>query len=390
MGRVSDNLHQLANKYNDGRNIDRGKIIEEFGNQTHLNGKFTGAAPLLKRQEMRDFFEEKIIGQHTAIDCMTDLLALLKAQLNDPEKPFGSFLFIGPTGVGKTHAAKVLADYLFTHEDRLVRFDMNEFIDHNAVNRLVGDFNQPEGQLTSKIRFNPYCVLLFDEIEKAHPDVHNLLLQVLGEGRLTDALGRTVSFCNTVIIMTSNLGADRVRQEINLLGREDLAESTYRKAVMDFFRPEFINRIDQVVIFHRLEAKHIAEIAWLQIHNLLRRHGFVRRHTILNINKEALERIAARGFDPEFGGRALKRQIEKDMTVLLAEQLVETPPENPVVFNLHLQNNQLIPQLVSLEHIAASDSRLPDFSEAELGLEDFEQLLERVSWVKMSLQKARR
>ncbi len=386
VGRVSDSLHQLASKYSD-KAVSPDHVIREFGAQTHLHPRIADTEIALNSEEFRSYFDQHIIGQSEAISCMTDLLSSLKAQLNDPDRPFGSFLFIGPTGVGKTHAAKILADFLFTHEDRLVRFDMNEFIDGNAVNRLVGDFSQPEGQLTAKIRYNPYCVLLFDEIEKAHPDVHNLLLQVLGEGRLTDALGRTVSFCNTVIMMTSNLGADRVRQEINLLGREDLAESTYRKAVMDFFRPEFINRIDQVVIFHRLEAKHIAEIAWLQIHHLLQRHGFIRRHTILNITKEALERIAARGFDPEYGGRALKRQIEKDMTLLLAEQLVETPPQNPVIFNLLLQDKKLLPQLVSLEHIPPGDWKLPNFSQDEIGQSQFESLMERVKWVKMSLQK---
>lgn len=383
VGRVSDSLHQLASKYN--RNISTEDVVKEFGIQTHLHPRISDTSQILNSDVFSNYFDERIIGQSDAIQAMSQLLSSLKAQLNDPEKPFGSFLFIGPTGVGKTHAAKVLADYLFTHEDRLVRFDMNEFIDPYAVNRLVGDFSQPEGQLTSKIRYNPYCVLLFDEIEKAHPDVHNLLLQVLGEGRLTDALGRTVNFCNTVIIMTSNLGAQRVRQEINLLGREDLASSTYQKAVMDFFRPEFINRIDQVVIFHRLEAKHIAEIAWLQIHNLLRRHGFVRRHTILNITKAALERIAARGFDPEFGGRALKRQIEKDMTLLLAEQLVETPPQNPVIFNLVLHGQRLVPHLVSLEHVEAAEWSLPDFSGREIAVSDFEEMLERVQWVKRSL-----
>lgn len=385
IGRVSASMHQLASKYADEA-ITPDKVVEEFGVQTHLHPRIADTQDTLDTEVFRSYFEEKIIGQTDVIKCLSELLSSLKAQLNDPEKPFGSFLFIGPTGVGKTHAAKILADYLFTHEDRLVRFDMNEFIDSNAVNRLVGDFSQPEGQLTAKIRYNPYCVLLFDEIEKAHEDVHNLLLQVLGEGRLTDALGRTVSFCNTVIIMTSNLGARRVRQEINLLGREDLATSTYQKEVMNFFRPEFINRIDQVVIFQRLEAKHIAEIAWQQIHNLLRRHGFIRRHTILNITKAALEQIAARGFDPEFGGRALKRQIEKDMTLLLAEQLVETPPQNPVIFNLLLQGQQLVPQLVSLEHIPAIEWGFPDFSEKTVDVNDFKTMLERVQWVKRSLE----
>jgi ATP-dependent Clp protease ATP-binding subunit ClpC len=229
---------------------------------------------------------------------------------------------------------------------------MNEFIDEQSVSRLVGDFARPEGQLTSKLRYNPNCVLLFDEIEKAHPEVHNLLLQVLGEGRLTDALGRTVSFAGTVIIMTSNLGAERARKEINLMGREDLASSTYRKAVMDFFRPEFINRIDEIVIFDRLSEKHMARIAWLQINGLLKRHGLARRHSLLNLSEDALTQIAARGFDPEFGGRALKRQIEKEMTVLIAEQLVTMPPDNPLILEVDWREGRLQPRVISLEHIS--------------------------------------
>ncbi len=382
VGSVAENLHQLAIKYT-GKEIDIQTIVSAFSNQTHLNERLANQDIKITRNEFREHLTQRLIGQPAATECLTDVLNVIKAQLNNPERPFGSFLFIGPTGVGKTQAAKILAGYLFTHEESLVRFDMNEFIDGDAVNRLVGDFTNPEGQLTTKIRYNPFCVLLFDEIEKAHPDVHNLLLQVLGEGRLTDALGRTVSFCNTVIIITSNLGVERVGKEINLQRRDDIATHTYEKAVRDFFRPEFINRIDRIVFFQKLTSKHIGQIAWLQIKELLKRHGFLRRHTILNVSPEVLEAIAEKGFDPEMGGRALKRQIEKELTVLIADQLVNTRPDNPVIFNLYLHNGQLKPHLVALEHVPANEiPGLPGLDDLEITFERFAELLEDVEDLK--------
>jgi len=385
IGNVSENLYQLATKYT-GKEIDIQTIISEFSNQTHLNERLANQDVKITRNEFYEYLSQHLIGQPEAITCLADVLNVIKAQLNNPDRPFGSFLFIGPTGVGKTQAAKILASYLFTHEESLVRFDMNEFIDDDAVNRLVGDFTNPEGQLTTKIRYNPFCILLFDEIEKAHPDVHNLLLQVLDEGRLTDALGRTVSFCNTVIIMTSNLGAERVGKEINLQRRADVATRTYEKAVRDFFRPEFINRLDKIVFFQKLTSQHIGQIAWLQIKKLLSRHGFLRRHTILNVSPEVLELIAEKGFDPEMGGRALKRQIEKELTVLIAEQLVMVAPENPVIFNLYLHEGQLKPQLIALQHIAANPtSGLPDLTNLEITFDLFAELLETVEDIKEEL-----
>ncbi len=385
IGSISENLHQLASKFA-GRTINILNIIEEFSNRTHLNERIANHDIKITKKEFESHISTKLIGQQAAVDCLAEVLNTIKAQINNPERPFGSFLFIGPTGVGKTQAAKILADYLFTHEDSLVRFDMNEYIDNDAVSRLVGDFSNPEGQLTTKIRYNPFCVLLFDEIEKAHPDIHNLLLQVLGEGRLTDALGRTVSFCNTVIIMTSNLGAERIGKQIVLHSQQDMAEGTYEKAVKDFFRPEFINRIDKTVVFTKLTASHIGQIAGLQIKNLLKRHGFLRRHTILNVSKNVLESIAEKGFDPEMGGRALKRQIEKELTMLIADQLVEIAPDNPVIFNLYLKDGKLIPQLVSLEHVPANEHEaFPDISQIEIKAEHFQSLLKEIEIIKEEL-----
>lgn len=381
IGSIAENLHQLSSKYAE-KEVTPQTIVEEFSSKTHLNERLADSEVKITQEEFQQYISRRLIGQKEAIDCLTDVLHVIKAQLNNPERPFGSYLFIGPTGVGKTQAAKVVAKYLFNHEDSLVRFDMNEFIDGGAVSRLVGDLDYPEGQLTTKIRYNPYCVLLFDEIEKAHPDVHNLLLQVLGEGRLTDALGRTISFCNTVIIMTSNLGAERVGKEINIQRRADLADSTYEKAVRDFFRPEFINRIDNVVVFNKLNLEHIGQIAWLQIKELLKRHGFMRRHTILNVSEEVLQKLAQNGFDPEMGGRALKRQIEKELTVLIADQLVETLPDTPVIFNLFIHDAQLKPLLTRLEHIEAFDEAVPKLGDVEVEVQHFKYLLAEIERVK--------
>ena len=385
IGAIAENLHQLSSKYSE-KEVTPQLIVEEFSSKTHLSERLADPEVKITKEEFRQYISRRLIGQEGAVDCLTDVLHVIKAQLNNPERPFGSYLFIGPTGVGKTQAAKVVAKYLFNHEDSLERFDMNEFIDGGAVSRLVGDLDYPEGQLTTKIRYNPYCVLLFDEIEKAHPDVHNLLLQVLGEGRLTDALGRTISFCNTVIIMTSNLGAERVGKEINIQRRADLASSTYEKSVRDFFRPEFINRIDNVIVFNRLNLEHIGQIAWLQIKELLKRHGFMRRHTILNVSEEVLQKLAENGFDPEMGGRALKRQIEKELTVLIADQLVETLPDTPVIFNLFIQDHQLKPLLTRLEHIEAfEESAIPKIGDFEVKVQYFEHLLTEIEQLKTEM-----
>lgn len=263
----------------------------------------------------------------------------------------GSFLFIGPTGVGKTEAAKIICEYLLGDAKKLMRFDMNEYIDETALSRLVGDYYNPEGQLTGKIRYNPFGVVLFDEIEKAHPKIHDLLLQVLDDGRLTDALGRTVDFGNTIIIMTSNIGAADVDNQLGFQTQKSTDDAIYMKAVENFFRPEFINRIDKTVIFNALELEHILGIAKLQIQNLLSRDGFVRRTTILNISEEALEWVARRGFNAKMGGRALKRQIEKDLTAFSAEQLIKTTSDQPVIFDIKLKDGILYPKIEVLDFV---------------------------------------
>ncbi|MDX1939006.1 MAG: AAA family ATPase, partial [Saprospiraceae bacterium] len=322
---------------------------------------------------------QELVGQPRAVAALENVIHLSKAKLADRSKPVSSFLFIGPTGVGKTQAAKVLCNYLMGSEDQLLRFDMNEYIDGTAVQRLIGDFYNPEGQLTGKVRYRPFGVLLLDEIEKAHPKVHDLLLQLLDEGRLTDSLGRTVDFSNTIIIMTTNLGAREIGLQLGFNALPEREADIYRKAVENFFRPEFINRIDDILIFNPLELEHILNIARLQIRELLQRDGFVRRTTILNISKDALEWVARRGFDARMGGRALKRQIERDLTTLSAEQLIATNIDSPIIFDITFENNRLTPRITPLDFLYPLEEEwLPELPDEKQGRAFYGRLLNAV------------
>lgn len=347
-GGVVKMLVQLAVKYR-GSTIDAPQVREEFQASSGLAEKILAAETQLNDRLVHDALAEQLVGQPHAVRALANVVQLIKAKLVDKGKPVSSFLFIGPTGVGKTQAAKVLCNYLMGSEEYLLRFDMNEFIDESAVQRLIGDFYNPEGLLTGKVRYRPFGILLLDEIEKANPRVHDLLLQLLDEGRLTDSLGRPVDFTNTIIIMTSNLGAQNVSSRLGFNTPNQSDDVIYRKAVENFFRPEFVNRIDQIVIFNPLELDHILNIARLQIKELLQRDGFVRRTTILNISKDALEWVARRGYDARMGGRALKRQIERDLTTLSAEQLISTRIDSPIIFDISFAQDRLVPHISPLD-----------------------------------------
>ncbi len=349
-GSVMQLLTQLAVKYRQ-QTIDLPEVREEFRVFSGLQERIFDPSYTFDKNDVRREIARNLVGQAEAVEALTNAVNLIKAKLTDNTKPLSSFLFIGPTGVGKTQAAKVLCQYLLGDEDHLMRFDMNEYIDGGAVQRLIGDYYNPEGQLTGMVRYRPFGILLLDEIEKAHPSVHDLLLQVLDDGRLTDSLGRTVDFTNTIIIMTSNVGAQEVSRQLGFETASRSETSIYRKAVERQFRPEFINRIDKIVIFQPLELEHILGIARLQIKELLQRDGFVRRTTILNISQAALEWVARRGYDSRMGGRALKRQIERDLTMLSAEQLISTNNDSPIIFDILLdqQADQLTPKIEPLD-----------------------------------------
>jgi len=297
----------------------------------------------------------QLIGQTEAVECLANVVHTIKSGLQDPKKPTATLLFIGPTGVGKTQAAKVLTRYLFTDESQLIRFDMNEFVTDADVGRLIGDWRKPEGLLTTQIRHQPFCVLLLDEIEKAHPKIHDLLLQVLGEGRLTDALGRTTDFTNTIIILTSNLGAEQASRNLGFIDKKAQQNSSYRAAVEDFFRPELLNRIDRLVAFKSLNLKDAIAITKIQLNDLLQRDGFVRRTTILNISEAALKQVTIRGFDALLGGRALKRGIERDLTALAAKQLVKLQATQPIILDIDWRDQRLEPKITAL--IASSNQK---------------------------------
>jgi ATP-dependent Clp protease ATP-binding subunit ClpC len=264
--------------------------------------------------ELEQQLHGRIVGQEEAVTAVAEAVRRSRAGLGDPQRPIGSFLFLGPTGVGKTELARALADILFGSEDLMVRFDMSEFQERHTVSRLVGAppgyvGYEEAGQLTERVRRRPYSVLLFDEIEKAHPDVFNILLQILDDGRLTDAQGRTVDFKNTVVIMTSNLGADRIQQHARQRESFEQLKSDLMQTLRHSFRPEFINRIDEIIVFRALSSEQLVEITKLLLDRLARR---LRAQQIdVVFTDDAVELLAREGFDPEFGARPLRRTIQR-------------------------------------------------------------------------------
>jgi ATP-dependent Clp protease ATP-binding subunit ClpB len=285
-----------------------------------------------------------VVGQEEALKAVSNAIRRSRAGLSDPNRPNGSFLFLGPTGVGKTELCKALAEFLFDTADAMIRIDMSEFMEKHSVARLIGAppgyvGYEEGGYLTEAVRRKPYSVILMDEIEKAHPDVFNVLLQVLDDGRLTDGQGRTVDFRNTVIVMTSNLASDRIQE---LAGEAHYAEM--KAAVMEIvglhFRPEFINRVDESVVFHPLGRDHIRAISEIQIDYLRRR--LQDREIGFEISTAALEKLGEAGFDPVYGARPLKRAIQHQLENPLAQEILAGKFEAGDVVKVDVQNDQLV------------------------------------------------
>ena len=277
-----------------------------------------------KLLKMEDALHRRVVGQDEAITVVADAIRRSRAGLSDPNRPLGSFLFLGPTGVGKTELCKALAGFLFDSDDHMVRVDMSEFMEKHSVSRLIGappgyvGYDEG-GTLTEAVRRKPYCVLLLDEVEKAHPDVFNVLLQVLDDGRLTDGQGRTVDFKNTVIVMTSNLGSHQI---VQMVGQDpELIREAVMGEVRSHFRPEFLNRIDETVVFHALDARHIASIAQLQLKILETRLDKLEMKLV--VSAEALAEIAKVGYDPVFGARPLKRAIQQRIENPVAKLILQ-------------------------------------------------------------------
>ena len=277
-----------------------------------------------KLLKMEDRLHQRVVGQDEAVGLVADAIRRSRAGLSDPARPYGSFLFLGPTGVGKTELTRALADFLFDSDDHLIRIDMSEFMEKHSVARLIGAppgyvGYEEGGSLTEAVRRKPYSVILFDEIEKAHPDVFNVLLQVLDDGRLTDGQGRTVDFRNTVIVMTSNLGSHHIQA---MVGKpyEAIKEVVWDE-VKQHFRPEFLNRIDEVVVFHALQSQHIQKIAGIQIQRLTAR--LAQQDMVLEVSAAALAELARAGFDPVFGARPLKRAIQQNLENPIAKLILQ-------------------------------------------------------------------
>ena len=337
-GRIPELERQLASAQeaeHHGLTLLRDKVTAE--EIAEVVSRWTGI-PVSKMLEgerekllhMEDAIHQRVVGQDEAVRAVSDAIRRARAGLSDPHRPSGSFLFLGPTGVGKTELCKALAGFLFDTEDAMVRIDMSEFMEKHSVARLIGAppgyvGYEEGGYLTEAVRRRPYSVLLLDEVEKAHPDVFNILLQVLDDGRLTDGQGRTVDFRNTIIVMTSNLGSQLI-QEIAGRGADSNAAYTEMKAavmgvVQAHFRPEFINRLDEIVVFRPLEKAQIRRIARIQINYLEQR--LAERQLKLEISDKALDMLGNVGFDPVFGARPLKRAVQQQLENPLARQILE-------------------------------------------------------------------
>ncbi|SEU00346.1 ATP-dependent Clp protease ATP-binding subunit ClpC [Salinibacillus kushneri] len=282
---------------------------------------------------LEETLHDRVIGQDEAVKAISKAIRRARAGLKDPKRPIGSFIFLGPTGVGKTELARALATSMFGDEDAMIRIDMSEYMEKHSTSRLVGSppgyvGYEEGGQLTEKVRTKPYSVVLLDEIEKAHPEVFNMLLQVLEDGRLTDSKGRTVDFRNTVLIMTSNVGAQELRRNKYVgftLGDEEQDFQNMKSKVMEelkkAFRPEFLNRIDETIVFHSLEKKHLKEIVTLMIEQLRKR--LVDQEIDFDVTDKAVEKISDEGIDLEYGARPLRRSIQKNIEDLLSEEVLK-------------------------------------------------------------------
>lgn len=322
-------LSQVASTENMETKLVRNKVTED--EIAEVVSKWTGI-PVSKMMEgekdkllrMEEVLHNRLIGQNEAVDAVANAIRRSRAGLSDPNRPIGSFLFLGPTGVGKTELCKALASFLFDTEEALVRIDMSEFMEKHSVARLIGAppgyvGYEEGGYLTETVRRKPYSVILLDEVEKAHPDVFNILLQVMDDGRLTDGQGRTVDFRNTVIVMTSNLGSNLIQEMTSKFTYEQI-KSAVMELVGQHFRPEFINRIDESVVFHSLEKEQIVKIAGIQINYL--HHRLKQQNLNLVVTDEALAHLAEAGFDPVYGARPLKRIIQQKLENPLAQSIL--------------------------------------------------------------------
>ncbi|MEH2180889.1 ATP-dependent chaperone ClpB [Nostoc sp.] len=340
---------ELANTQRSGKSLLREEVTE--GDIAEIISKWTGI-PISKLVEsekekllhLEDELHRRVVGQEEAVTAVADAIQRSRAGLADPNRPIASFIFLGPTGVGKTELAKALAAYMFDSEDALVRIDMSEYMEKHAVSRLIGAppgyvGYEEGGQLTEAIRRRPYSVILFDEIEKAHPDVFNIFLQILDDGRVTDAQGHKVDFKNAIIIMTSNIGSQYILDVAGDNAHYDEMRRRVMEAMRNSFRPEFLNRIDEIIIFHGLDKQELRQIVLLQVQRLRQRLGD--RKISLKLSDAALDFLAEVGYDPVYGARPLKRAIQRELETQIAKSILRGEFNDGNTIFVDVQNERL-------------------------------------------------
>ncbi|MBN3922392.1 ATP-dependent chaperone ClpB [Nostoc sp. NMS4] len=340
---------ELASTQRSGKSLLREEVTE--ADIAEIISKWTGI-PISKLVEsekekllnLEDELHHRVIGQEEAVTAVADAIQRSRAGLADPNRPIASFIFLGPTGVGKTELAKALASYMFDSEDALVRIDMSEYMEKHAVSRLIGAppgyvGYEEGGQLTEAIRRRPYSVILFDEIEKAHPDVFNIFLQILDDGRVTDAQGHKVDFKNAIIIMTSNIGSQYILDVAGDNAHYDEMRRRVMEAMRNSFRPEFLNRIDEIIIFHGLDKKELRQIVLLQVERLRQRLGD--RKISLKLSDTALDFLAEVGYDPVYGARPLKRAIQRELETQIAKSILRGEFNDGNTIFVDVQNERL-------------------------------------------------
>ncbi len=298
-----------------------------------------------KLLKLEDELHKRIIGQNQAVTAVSNAIQRSRAGLNDPKRPIANFLFLGPTGVGKTELSKALAGQMFDNESAMIRIDMSEYMEKHSVSRLIGAppgyvGYEAGGQLTEAIRRHPYSVLLFDEIEKAHPEVFNLMLQILDEGRVTDGQGRTINFTNTVIILTSNIGSQSIIELAQINGNSSKTEEAINNALKTKFRPEFLNRLDEKIIFNSLNKQELREIVNLQIERIIKR--LAEKKIKLSIDSEVADWIAEKGYDPIYGARPLKRTIQKEIETPIAKAILSGHYKEENTISISVEINNLV------------------------------------------------
>ncbi|MEA5597686.1 ATP-dependent chaperone ClpB [Rivularia sp. UHCC 0363] len=348
---------ELSQAQHSGKSLLREEVTE--ADIAEVISKWTGI-PISKLVEsekekllnLEDELHNRVIGQDEAVTAIADAIQRSRAGLADPNRPIASFIFLGPTGVGKTELAKALASYMFDTEEAMVRIDMSEYMEKHAVSRLLGAppgyvGYEEGGQLTEAIRRRPYAVILFDEIEKAHPDVFNIMLQILDDGRVTDSQGRTVDFKNTIIIMTSNIGSQFILDVAGDNSRYEEMRSRVMEAMRNSFRPEFLNRIDEIIFFHALEKSELRKIVLLQIERL--RHRLGDRKMSLRLSEAALDFLVEVGYDPVFGARPLKRAIQRELETQIAKSILRGEFNDGDTIFVDVENERLVFKRVPIE-----------------------------------------